>query len=508
MEALPRISVPYSQQIHTLFPNAPVVDNNIILPHGVRETFILRRHGVQVEAPVVSQYAYTGTRPPFDVQKTTVEMLTMNPRAYVLSGMGVGKTACPLWAFDFLKRNGLAKKMLVVAPLSTLHFVWMREIFEIQLGRSGVVLHGSRDKREKNLAAEHDIYIINHDGIKTLFDDLYKLAKSGEFDVLCIDELAVYRNNGPRTKMMKKLAEAFKWVWGMTGAPAPNSPTDVWNQANIVTPYTVPKYFGRFRDDLMAKVSAFKWAPRVNAVEKAYKVLQPSVRFTLEDVRELPPYVSRRLDIELGPKQKHVYEEIRKQCLALVNGQMVQAANRGVLLSKLLQISLGYVYSDKRGVITLDNDNRINAVLDILDAGPGQMLVFTGFKHALDGLNNAITSAGYPSAMVSGDTPLAERSKIFTEFQHEQKYKTLVAHPQCLAHGLTLTAADTIIWFGPIASLDIYDQANARIRRTGQTKKQQFIHLQATPAERKLYNLLINKQNIQNELLALFEDEN
>lgn len=499
------IRVPHTQALANLFPGAPVEDGNIVLPHGIAETTILRRLGIQVEAPVVSQYKYTGARQPFDVQKITVEMLTMNARGYVLSGMGVGKTACPLWAFDFLKKQGLADKMLVVAPLSTLQFTWLAEIFQIELGRSAVVLHGSRAKRLALLAEDHDIYVINHDGVGTIFSDL--CAKFGSRDILTIDELATYRNTGPRTKTMKKFAERFGWVWGMTGAPTPKAPTDVWNQANIVTPSRVPKYFGRFREELMRKVTNFKWVPKEDSAQKAYEVLQPSVRFTLEDVKELPPYISRRVDVEMGPKQRTVYEEIRKSCISIINGETVSAANAGVLLNKLLQISLGYVYSEKKGVVTLDNHNRLNAVVDLLSSGCGKALVFTSFKHSLAGLAAAITHAGYRTAIVSGDTPPGERNRIFDAFQNRDELDIIVAHPQCMAHGITMTTADTVLWFGPHTSLEVYDQANARIRRTGQTKKQQFLHIQATPVEKKIWAMLISRQNVQNQLLQLFEDE-
>lgn len=500
-----QLHVPWQQAVANLFPGAPVVDGKIVLPYGVAETTILRRLGMQVAAPVLSQYQFTGTRPPFGVQRTTVEMLTMHTHCYVLSGMGVGKTACPLWAYDYLCGQQIAGKMLVVAPLSTLHFTWMAEIFQIMLGRTAVVLHGSRAKRLKLLAEDYDIYIINHDGIGTIYPEL--CLKFGKRDILTIDELATYRNPGPRTKLMKKFAERFGWVWGMTGAPAPKEPTDVWNQANIVTPSRVPKYFGRFREELMYKVTQFKWLPKEGAAQKAYEVLQPSVRFTLEDVGELPPFISRRIDVDLGAKQRHIYEEIRKSCMAIVGNETVTAANAGVLLSKLLQISLGYVYSEKKGIITLDNQNRLNAVIDLLGSGCGKALIFTSFKHSLQGVADAITSAGYRTAIVSGDTPAAERNRIFDAFQNRDELDNIVAHPQCMAHGITMTAADTVLWFGPHTSLEIYDQANARIRRTGQKKKQQFLHLQATPAEKKIWSMLIARQDVQSQLLKLFEDE-
>jgi SNF2 family DNA or RNA helicase len=501
----PSLLIPFHQAVKNLFPDAPIdAGNHLVLPHDLACTTILRRMGMQVPAPILTQYTFTGNRKPFDVQKITCELLSMNKRAYVLSGMGVGKTACPLWTFDYLRRTGHAKRMLIVAPLSTLEFVWLAEMLQVASPYSAVVLHGSRKKRFKLLAEEHDFYIINHDGVEIIEDEL---KKRPDINMCTIDELATFRNNNDRTKCMKRVASRMEWVWGMTGSPTPQQPTDVWNQANIVTPATIPKHFTRFREEVMYKINNFKWVPRPNAAERAYEVLQPSVRFTLEDVGELPGYISRRIDVGLGPKQHLVYETIRKNALAILNGgETLSATNKGVLLNKLLQIALGYVYTDTKGVVVLDNTRRIQTVLDIIEASENPLLVFCSYKHALKGFYDAITHAGWDAAQVSGDTPFGRRSEIFADFQ-SGRYKCLVAHPQCLAHGLTLTVADTIVWTGPIASLEIYDQANARIRRTGQTRKQQFLHIQGSPAEVKLYSLLVGKQDIQNRLLSLFEED-
>lgn len=480
------------------------------LPHDLPTVVTLRRLGIATPAPILTQYTYPKRwdgKDVFHVQRVTTEMLTMEPRCYVLNTMGTGKTACPIYALDFLKRVGQAKRAIIFAPLSTLYATWMREITVTNTGLKGVVAHHrDRKKRLMTLREDADFYITNHAGIEVMFERLMELASQGWIDTMVIDELAVFRNAGKRTKLIKKLADKMKWVWGMTGAPAPNAPTDVFQQAKIITPHRVPKYFGTFRDDLMVKVSEFKWVPKINAVEKAYEALQPSVRFTLEDVTELPPYISRMMDVPMGVKQKHVYETLRKSCLMLFGQEQVSAVNAGVLLNKLLQVSLGYVYTSSGKTVTLDNDARLKAVLDILDSGPGAALLFIPYKHALQGFYEAIKAAGWNVAPpVSGDTSLAERSDIFAGFQ-QGAYKVLPAHPACLAHGITLTEADTAIWAGPIASLEQYDQANARIRRVGQTKKQQFLHLQSTPAEKKLYRLLCDRQNIQDALLQLFED--
>ena len=134
------------------------------------------------------------------------------------------------------------------------------------------------------------------------------------------------------------------------------------------------------------------------------------------------------------------------------------------------------------------------------------MLVFAPFKHALYGLDAALTSEGIDHAVVDGDTPAPERAQIFNLFQSTDRYRVLLAHPQCLAHGITLTRADTVIWFAPVLSLEIYDQANHRIRRVGQTHKQLILHIQSTAVEKRIYKMLQKKQKVQDELLKLFEE--
>jgi len=304
---------------------------------------------------------------------------------------------------------------------------------------------------------------------------------------------------------MRKLAAKFQWAWGMTGAPIPTLPTDAWSQAQIITPNTVPKYFKGFRDELMIRVNQFKWAPKQDSTERAFKALQPAVRFTLDDVVELPPAVYRTMDIELGPTQAKIYKQLALHCYAAVQNGEITAANAGAVMNKLMQVSTGWVYDKDHNTVSLDNDKRIEALIDVVLASEGKKLVFVPFKHALAGISQALKNEGIDHAVVSGDTSANERGEVFNLFQNTGKYSVLAAHPQCLAHGITLTTADTIIWFSPVTSLEIYDQANMRIRRVGQKHKQLYLHFQGTPVERRVYQMLQNKQNIQGELLSLFE---
>jgi SNF2 family DNA or RNA helicase len=269
----------------------------------------------------------------------------------------------------------------------------------------------------------------------------------------------------------------------------------------------VPKFFGRFRDEVMTKITPIQIHPKPDAVDKAFAVLQPAVRFTLDDVVELPERIERTVvDVEMGPKQAKIYKALVDQCYAAVQSKEITAANAGAVMMKLLQVSTGWVYAKDRDR-SFARQQQAHRGAD----GRGQRDRPQGA-----GVRTVQACAGghlggaylrrYRARDVSGDTPPAKRAQIFNLFQNTTKYRVIAAHPQCLAHGITLTAADTVIWFAPVTSLEIYDQANHRIRRVGQKHKQLVLHLQSTPVEKKIYRMLQGKQKVQNKLLQLFEE--
>jgi SNF2 family DNA or RNA helicase len=501
------VAVPVTAQLENLFPHAKRPSAELLaMPHTFDVTKMLRNLGYEVPAPVLSQYDWCGGKP-FEVQKKTVAVLTTEKRAYVLSGFGTGKTKCALWAFDALRGQGRAQRMLVIAPLSTLSFVWAREVLQTTPHLKVAILHGTREQRLERLAdMDVDIYVINHDGVSIIASHL---PARHDINVLTIDELATYRNWNKRTKTMKALAFRFEWAWGMTGSPTPNAPTDVWGQAQILTPERVNSRWTHYRDELMIKIgNGFKYAPKKDATEQAFKALQPSVRFTLDEVVELPDMVERTVQVGMGPKQSKAYEDLRKHTRALVAAHEITAANAGVVLMKLLQVSSGWVYTSDKRIVELDGGLRLQALEDLIASTDRKVIVFAPFKHTLHGIHKHLAGAGYDVApYIDGDVLQTERNRIFSRFQNTPSYKVLPAHPGTMAHGLTLTAADTIIWFAPISSNETFEQANARIRRVGQRHRQQILMLEATPVEKRVYQILQNKQDLQDKLLEMFEGQ-
>jgi SNF2 family DNA or RNA helicase len=511
-----QVGVPVTAQLKNLFPVAPVITHAgnelILLKHEIVETKLLRNMGHEVPAPVLTGYDWAGGTP-FEVQKKTVGLLTMEPRAYVLNGMGTGKTKSALWAYDYLRGKGLCHRALIIAPLSTLNFTWAKEIFATIPHRTFSVVHSpNRERRLKRLDQESDIYITNPDGLSTIWE---RLRTRHDIDCIIIDELAMFRNaSSNRGKLAARLVNQphIKWAWGMTGSPTPNEPTDAFGQCKIITPGTVPKYFGKFRDQVMTKVTQFKYVPKPEANETVFQVMQPAVRFTLDDVVELPEVIERTIDLDLGAKQGKVYEELRKHAFALAEQGAITAVNAGAVLNKLLQVSLGYVYGSPdeagvRPVIELDNDLRLDALTDAILSTDHKVLVFVPFTHALDGIARKLRHEGIDHALVHGGVSKRARDDIFAAFQGSSKYKVIAAHPNTMSHGLTLTAASTVIWFGPTTSLEVFEQANARVRRIGQRHKQQILMFQSTAAERKIYTRLRQKQSVQNDLLDMFASQ-
>jgi SNF2 family DNA or RNA helicase len=487
-----------------LFPDVVPVNGRLTLEHTPRTTIALRALGYDVPPSVRTNYDWCGGRP-FDIQIRTVESMTENPRSYVLNSMGTGKTRCALWAFDYLRKLGMVKKLLVVCPISTMTFTWGAEVLKATPHLRWSVLYGSALKRHKLLAdREIDIYIVNHDGLSVIYKEIMQRK---DIDVLCLDELAVYRNKTMRTKVASIVADRMSVVWGMTGSPMPNAVTDIWNQIRIITPQRVPKYFSHLRDELMIKVSTFKWLPKQGAIDKAFNYFQPAVRYTLDDIMELPEaYVPPPIQTELGKDQKRIYDDLRKHATSLIAKGEINALNAGVLMSKLLQVSCGWIYDSKRNIYKLDGDARLEALTDIIDAAAGKVIVFVNYLHALHGVHDHLCSKGNTPHLIYGDVKPRERNKIFNIFQNTTDRSPLLAFPKCISHGITLTAADTVVWFGPPLSAEAYDQGNARIRRVGQTRRQLFAHLCSTPIERQVYNLLTNRLLQQDSFLSLLED--
>lgn len=503
-----KLVLPYREDIAAILSDGTRLTTDgkeyLVLPHGIAETKLLRNMGMEVPAPILTQYRWAGTWP-FDSQKHTAALLSTEPRAYCLSSMGVGKTRSVLYAFDFMKQVNIAKKLLVIAPLSTLVDVWEREVFEVFHRMTCSVLHGTRAQRLKRLEEPADVYVINHDGVATIIDELIR----AKFDVIVIDELASFRNSTTqRWKFVNTLINkqpSLPVVWGLTGAPTPNGPTDAYGQVKLLTPSQVPRSFRRFQQDTMHQVSQFKWVPKANAHDIVAAAMKPSVRYTLDQCHDIPDTIYSMRHVPPTKVQASLYKKVFDHYAAEHKGNRITAVNEGAKLTKLLQISAGFAYSEGRGMY-IDASSRMREVVDLIEQADKKVIIFANFKWVIRALAKVVGSQ-YSVATIDGSTPKKERDATFALFRKSKDPHVIVAHAGTMAHGLTLVEADTIIWYGPTMSAELYEQANARIRRMGQKAHTHVIHIESTPVEKRAFDRLKRKQKLQGMLLSMFEGE-
>lgn len=494
------------QHIQTVIPASKTFEYKgrelLAVPHDLHTARVLRGMGIEAPSPIKYHYEWSGQNTPFHAQLETAEFLTFNDHAFVLNDMGTGKTLSVLWAFDYLRKLGNTSKMLVVSPLSTLERTWADEVFRHFPHLTVSVLYGSKARRNKMLAQDADIYLINHDGVKVMVDEL---AKRTDITTVVVDEIASFRNAATsRWKALRKVLLNRKYIWGLTGTPTPNAPTDAWAQCRLVSPDNVPPYFGKFRDAVMKQISQFKWAPRPNATELVAQAMQPSIRFTRDQCIDLPPCIYQSRDVPLSKEQGSAYKDMLNRLKFEMDSGEVMAVNEAVKLSKLLQICCGAAYDAKGKAITLDVSARIQEVIDVVEQADSKTLVFVPFTAALEQVAEALRQH-WTTGVIHGGTPKAARDDIFHQFQQGKDMRVLVANPGTLSHGLTLTAANTIVWFGPPVSAEQYEQANARVTRPGQKKTQFIVHIEGTPVERRVYERLRNKRQIQGLLLEILQ---
>jgi SNF2 family DNA or RNA helicase len=216
--------------------------------------------------------------------------------------------------------------------------------------------------------------------------------------------------------------------------------------------------------------------------------------------------VYTKREVALTRQQIKYYKLLKNQMVMDAGGEQITAANAAVNMNKLLQISCGAVYTDKKDTLEFDISHRYKVLKEVIDEASKKVLVFVPFKHVIDILVDKLDAEGISTAIIRGDVPAHRRTEIFKEFQTKPDPRVLVIQPQAAAHGVTLTAADTVVWWGPTSSLETYAQANARVHRSGQDHKCTVVQIQGSDIEKHVYRLLDSKINIHTKIIDLYKE--
>ena len=176
-------------------------------------------------------------------------------------------------------------------------------------------------------------------------------------------------------------------------------------------------------------------------------------------------------------------------------------------MNKLLQISGGAVYTDKKDIVEFDVSPRLKELRDVIDEPSNKVIVFVPYIHTIDVVVKFLRAEGFTCAVIKGDVNARERAAIISNFQSGVDPRILVIQPQSASHGVTLTAADTIVFWSPVTSVETYIQCIGRIDRVGQKNKCTVVHLQGSDAERRVYKLLQGKVSRHLQLVDLYKQE-
>jgi SNF2 family DNA or RNA helicase len=505
-------------------PGAISVDaRHVAAPINLHSLQVIRYLGLPVPPPMDNyDWPLHGFDPdgtpwrPRDHQVKMANFMVLHPRCFNLSAMGSQKTLSALWATDYLMRLYPGTKCLIVAPLSTLQRVWADAIFTHFLGRrTARVLHGTGEKRQEALASPADFYIVNFDGLgigapgsagaapRGLYADL--LDRS-DIRIAIVDEASAYKDAGTkRHKIARKLLAPKDYLWLMTGTPTANGPLDAYGQARLLN-NAWGETFTSYKMRVMYRVSQFRWIPKAGAQAEARKLLSPAIRFSIEDCVDLPPCTTQMRDVEFSPEQAKAYKEMQRDLRLQIAGKTITAVNEAVLRWKLIQISCGAIYSGDREVHKVDAAPRLAALREVLEQCNEKVIIMAPLTSVVNLLNKELTE--YTRVVVNGEVSHKARSEIFRAFQEDEHPRLLIADPGTMAHGLTLTAASTVVWYAPTDKTEIYLQANKRIDRPGQTKNTTVVQLASTPTEREIFHRLERNETLQGVVLRMVRDGN
>jgi len=494
-------------RITTVIPKSRVLNDRdgiaeVLVNWGLEESIVLKNLKIKnVPSPINGNYKWPGLFKPFDHQKQTSSFLTLHRRAFCFNEQGTGKTASVIWAADYLLTHKHIRRVLIICPLSIMESAWRNDLFKFAMHRRVDIAYGKVDKRKEIIASEAEFIVINYDGVEIVEDAIAQ----GGFDLVVVDEANAYKN--PQTKRWKTLSRIVTpdtWLWMLTGTPASQSPVDAYGLAKMINPGGVPRFMGGFRDQVMNRVTQFKWVPKPDAQGTVHRALQPAIRFTKEQCLDLPEmtYVTR--DVPLTTQQSKYYELLRKQLIVRAAGEEITTVNAAANLNKLLQLSGGAVYSDTGEVIQFDCANRFSVLKEVIDEASHKVLVFVPYRHTIEVVAEALRKEGYSTAVIHGGVSAGKRATIFERFQTEANTRVLVIQPQAASHGVTLHAANTIVYWSPVMSVETYLQCNARVHRAGQKNPTTVVHLQGSGVEKRMYSMLGNKVDIHNRIIELY----
>lgn len=398
---------------------------------------------------------------------------------------------------------GEVNEVLVIAPKRVAEDTWSTEIDKWDhlnnLRISKII--GTVQQRRAAVFKDADIYIISRDNVKWLVDNY---VDGWKWDMCVIDELSSFKNSkSQRFRALRKVRGYFKRIVGLTGTPAPNSLIDLWPQMYLldggerlgktITGYKERFFYPGQRNGYVV----YEWKLKENAEDNINKKISDiCISMKAEDYLDMPERIDNKVEVQLSKKALDIYKQIERDYILNLNDKDITATNAAALTNKLLQIANGAIYDNEKDYHVV-YDEKIDKLLEIIDVANGKpVLVFYNFKSDKERIIKALDEKkikNYQSLDNSVDI----------KNWNEGKIQVALLHPASAGHGLNLQyGGNIIVWFGLTWSLELYQQANARLFRQGQTKSVIIHHLIAKgTVDEDVMTALKNKDINQEKLL-------
>lgn len=439
---------------------------------------------------------------PHSYQRRAIEMILHQNACALFLDMGLGKTVITLTAVESLLEDFAISKVLVIAPKLVAENTWSREAekWEHTKGLAISKVIGSRAERMRALKADADLYIIGRDNVQWLVNEI---GRKWPFDMVVIDELSSFKNpQAKRFKALRTVMPRVDRVVGLTGTPSPNGLMDLWAQIYLLDQgsrlgRTIGAYREKyFKPGAMNGHVVYKWIALPGSQKKIEKLISDiCMSMSAEDFLDMPERIDNEIRVKLSEKSMKAYREMEKEQLLQIGDQEVVALNAAAVMNKLLQMANGAVYTDEGDVIRIHSD-KLDALEEIADTSDSPILVFYSYKHDLDAIRGR-----FPEAKILKD------SKDIKDW-NEGKIRLLLAHPASVGYGLNLQeGGHLIVWYGLTWSLELYQQANARLYRQGQNQTVIIHHLIAEgTADEQVMKAIKAKDTSQAALLAALKE--
>ena len=434
-------------------------------------------------------------------QKYSVDFIINHPAAALLLDCGCGKTVITLTAVNDLMFDRFeVHKVLIIAPLRVARFSWGAEIRKwehLRNLRYSIVV-GTEKERRDALQQKADIYIINRENLPWLIEN-----SKFDYDMVVVDELSSFKNHqAKRFKAFMKVRPQVKRIVGLTGTPSSNGLMDLFAEFKLLDMgQRLGRFIGQYRSayflpDKMNGMVVYSYKPLPGAEERIYgKISDITISMKATDHLQMPELIMSRCEVELSPKERQKYEQLKKDLVLPVDDEEITAANAAALSGKLCQLANGAIYDDDKRAVQI-HDRKIDALEDIIESMNGRpMLVAYWFKHDCDRIAERLSELKVPFAKLDTDESI--------EKWNRGEIPVALIHPASAGHGLNLqSGGSTLVWFGITWSLELYQQTVARLWRQGQKNTVVIQHIIAkNTIDENIMAALEKKEHTQSALI-------